>query len=110
MLSVVIVLLPVVLSNWVVVPIQLWNFSANVGFDFAECEERPHTDTPGNPVGTCESIAGDFGDGALASFYKRDGWIFGHRENVSDEAKIRGKFFARSSLLTVLIKPRIDVE
>ena len=67
----------------------------NVGFNFAECEERPHTDTPGNPVGTGESIASEFGDGALASFDKRDGWIFGHRENVSDEAKIRGKSFAR---------------
>ena len=48
---------------------------------------------PGNPVRTRESIAGEFGDGALTSFDKRYGRIFGHRENVSDVAKMRGKSF-----------------
>jgi len=57
MLSVVVILFPVVVSNWINVPSRLRNFSMNIGFDFAECEERPHADTPGNPVGTCESVA-----------------------------------------------------
>ena len=56
-LSIIVILFPVVVPNWINVPSRLQNFSANVGFDFAECEERPHVNTPGNPVGTCESIA-----------------------------------------------------
>ena len=95
MLSVVIVLLPVVMSNWIVVPIRLRNFSANVGLNLAQREERHHADAPSNPVRTSESIASKFGDGALASFDKRDGRIFVHGENVSDVAKMRGKSFVR---------------
>ena len=68
MLSVVIILLPVVMSNWISVPTQLQNFSANVGFNSTQCKERHHADAPGNQVQTSESITGEFGDGALASF------------------------------------------
>jgi hypothetical protein len=68
MLSVVIILLPVVMSNWIGIPTQLRNFSVNLGFDFAQCEEQHHVDAPGNPVRTSESVASEFGDGALMSF------------------------------------------
>jgi len=76
MLSVVIVLLPVVVSNWIVIPTRLRNFSANVGLNLAQREERHHAYAPGNPVRTSESIASEFGDGALASFDKWYGRIF----------------------------------
>ena len=56
-LSVIVILFPVVMPNWINVPSRLQNFSMNVGFDFAECKERPHANTPGDPVGTCESVA-----------------------------------------------------
>ena len=68
MLSVVIILFPVVMSNWIVIPTQLWNFSANIRFNLAQREEQHHVDTPGNPIGTSESVAGEFSDGALTSF------------------------------------------
>ena len=100
MLSIVIVLLPVVMSNWIVVPIWLQNFSVNIGLNLAQCEEQHHVDAPSNPVRTSESVTSKFGDGTLASFDKRDGQIFVHGENVSDVAKMRGK-----SLLTVNFKP-----
>ena len=93
MLSVVIILLPVVMSNWIVIPIQLQNFPMNIGLNLAQRKERHHADAPGNPVQTSESITSEFGDGALVSFDKRDGQIFIHGENVSDVAKMQGKSF-----------------
>ena len=95
MLSIVIILLPVVMSNWIIIPIQLQNFSMNIGLNLAQCKERHHADAPGNPVQTSESVTSEFGDGALVSFDKRDGQIFVHGENVSDVAKMRGKSFVQ---------------